>query len=153
METSYFLLPKNLEALKKYSTVLCQNKMDADDLFQDTILKILEGKDKFDGTNPLPWMKTIMKYTFYNTIKYEGLRKTEDLDEDFEIESENYNDSEVRELINTHIPEKLRETFWLFYEGYTYEEIGKKLGIPVGTVKSRIFTARNILKPLKHLYM
>lgn len=154
METSYFFLPENLKALKSYAGSLCQNQMDADDLFQDTMLRILENQEGFrEGTNPLPWMKIVMRNIFYNTCKSKDIRKTEDLIEEDVEEVDPGSDCELREYINTNLNETLREVFWLVYEGYSYKEISEKLGIPEGTVKSRIFTARNILKPLKHLYM
>jgi RNA polymerase sigma-70 factor (ECF subfamily) len=57
---------------------------------------------------------------------------------------------EYRNIIEQirYLPPMYRTPFMLYVDGYKYEEIAEKLGIPVGTVKSRIFTARERLKAM-----
>ena len=60
------------------------------------------------------------------------------------------NPYEYRNIIEQirYLPPMYRTPFMLYVEGYKYEEIAEMLAIPVGTVKSRIFTARERLKAM-----
>ena len=53
--------------------------------------------------------------------------------------------AELKELI-AKLDETLRTPFMLHYRGFKYQEIADQLGLPLGTVKSRIFFARKELK-------
>ena len=46
------------------------------------------------------------------------------------------------------LPDDLRIPFWMAYQGYKYEEISRRLGSPLGTIKSRIFFARRRLQAM-----
>mgnify|MGYP001599048206 FL=1 len=51
------------------------------------------------------------------------------------------------------LPEEIRSTIMLFYaEGFTYKEIAKIMDVPIGTVMSRLYTARQILKRQLSIY-
>ncbi len=50
------------------------------------------------------------------------------------------------ESVLISIPEKYYVPFMMFFEGYKYHEIGEHLGLPEGTVKTRIYTARKLLQ-------
>jgi RNA polymerase sigma-70 factor (ECF subfamily) len=61
-------------------------------------------------------------------------------------------DMVVRDMLRVidNLSDKLKVPFKLSYEGYHYREISEKLGLPEGTVKSRIFKARErIMRKLK----
>ena len=68
-------------------------------------------------------------------------------DSGFESPEASHNAKEIRELINS-FPEEFRKPFTMFIDGYKYTEIADEMGIPVGTVKSRIFFARKRLKEM-----
>jgi len=144
----------NLGSLKRLAYKYTVNQDDADDLFQDTIYKALKYKTKFKmNTNFAGWLYTIMRNTFINNYR----RKTKVLmvgdttNEDFLLNSSSENRpslpinelyyTELQELVN-ELQEEYRTPFQLFVEGYKYDEIKDQLGLPLGTVKSRIFTAR-----------
>ena len=128
-----------------------------EDLTQDTVLRILEFSGNIPEDDFLPWAKRVMKNVFYNTTRYENLRETSDIPEDYDVELYSEDSIEYKSLvkfINLTLSDPQRDCFWLWYEGFSYEEISKKLGIPEGTVKSRISTGRKKLKEaLKILYM
>ncbi|MDX5448669.1 MAG: RNA polymerase sigma factor, partial [Bacteroidota bacterium] len=106
-----------------------------------------------DGTNLKGWLYTIMKNTFINNYRKKKNQNTfvDDTDNRYFInqgvsEKAETTDSIVdQEYIMAQIDTIERnyvEAFMMHYNGYKYEEIAEILGIPLGTVKSRIFLAR-----------
>jgi RNA polymerase sigma-70 factor (ECF subfamily) len=68
------------------------------------------------------------------------------------------NDAELKfirkdlETAISQLPTDLKVTFMLNTEGFKYQEIAEELNIPIGTVKTRIFVARRILRQKLHVY-
>lgn len=150
-------------SLKNFALSLTRNNEDALDLLQDTYVKAISYRTKFeDSTNLKAWLFTIMKNTFINAyrrnVKTRALIvKGDDIALNRAFKQNSYDHSESRlnakEIIQ-HI-EKLEDDykvpFTRYYNGYKYEEIAKELHLPLGTVKSRIFIARKtLMDALKH---
>jgi RNA polymerase sigma factor (sigma-70 family) len=136
---------------------LTNNVEDAKDLIQETALRAYNNKEKFEvGTNFRAWVTTIMRNTFINIYRKKKNRNTTSepadsyvfVNKDNAVDNNAYSNLMLLEL--HHILGKLdliyRKPFLMFYEGYKYEEIASMMGLPVGTVKSRIFFARQKLK-------
>lgn len=133
---------------------LTKSVEDSNDLLQETFFKALKNKDKFqEGTNIKGWLYTIMKNTFINAYRkkknqntfvdetdnkyFLNLKESEkDAKTDAKVDQE-YIMKQINSVEKTYV-----ETFMMYYNGYKYEEIAEILGIPLGTVKSRIFLAR-----------
>jgi RNA polymerase sigma-70 factor (ECF subfamily) len=144
-------------SLKSYALSLTHNLEDAQDLLQDTYLKAIKYRAKFeDSTNLRAWLFTIMKNTFINAYrrntKIKKLVSTGDeiaLNRAFKQNS--YEQSESRINAKAIIKEingltdEYKVPFTRYYNGYKYEEIAHEMNLPLGTVKSRIFLARKIL--------
>jgi RNA polymerase sigma-70 factor (ECF subfamily) len=144
-------------SLKNFALSLTRNTDDALDLLQDTYVKAITYREKFeDSTNLKAWLFTIMKNTFINAyrrnVKTRALIvKGDDIALNRAFKQNSYDHSESRlnakEIIK-HI-EKLDDDykvpFTRYYNGYKYEEIAQEMQLPLGTVKSRIFIARKIL--------
>ena len=145
--------------LRSFALSLTQNQSDSDDLVQDTLHRAMRNLDKYkDGTNFRAWMATIMKNIFINNYRRKTRQNTmlDGLDErtstiidrnHFEINTASSNLSE--ELIVKEIDalkEDLRIPFLMHVDGFKYEEIALQLDVPLGTIKSRIFHARRILR-------
>lgn len=139
-----------------YSLTL--NRDDANDLLQDTSLKVLDNQEKFtDDVNFKGWVMTIMKNIFINHYRQivrnqTVLDVTENLyhlnisqSSGLESPEGQYVTKEISESIN-HFPTDFSKPFSMHVEGYKYEEIAKDMNIPIGTVKSRIFMARKRLQ-------
>lgn len=129
------------------------NKNDADDLASETICKCLSQSKRFDRERDFkPWALTIMHNTFitaYNRRKCVMMRALEDTDIVLSYEHTDQRAS-VRRIFSV-IRECWRksvniECVLLYAEGYDYYEIANKVGIPYGTVKSRIANGRRSLK-------
>lgn len=145
--------------LRGFAMKLIRDKNLADDLFQETALKVFRNRDKFrEDTNFRGWLSTIMKNTFINQFR-KNKRRSELQDTTAEgylfnsVESTNGNEGEVNvqvyELTKVidRLDDNYRVPFMMAYEGYQYDEIQKAMGnLPMGTVKSRIHHARKILK-------
>jgi RNA polymerase sigma-70 factor, ECF subfamily len=152
----------HLDALYRVALRLTGNAADADDLVQETMLKAYRAWDQYEkGTNAKGWLLTILRHAFINEYRRRTRHpETVDLDtiEPFavfgDVQEEDPQgaffdrivDDEVLRAIDA-LPEAFRETLVLSdVEGMSYQEIGRILGIPVGTVKSRLFRARQMLQ-------
>jgi RNA polymerase sigma-70 factor, ECF subfamily len=144
-------------SLQYYAYSLTTNTDDANDLLQDTFLKALTNKDKFDpATNMKAWVYTIMKNTFINNYRKAKRANTiiddsQDLyyinsnQKDHSIDPDShYNHGEIMRAIR-ELDDSQRIPFERHVEGYKYKEIAKELDLPIGTVKSRIFLTRKKL--------
>lgn len=144
--------------MKSFARTLTADEMDAEDLMQDTTLKVLSNREKFvDNVNFKGWVLTIMRNIFINN--YHKLVRTQSV---VDANADAYNvplpsdggentpegSMDIKE-INAAIAAlstTLKEPFSMYVTGYKYHEIADVLGIPLGTVKSRIFLARQELQ-------
>lgn len=150
-------VPVSLEVLQSYrvrlvcfARYLGSQRADAEDLAQDTILKAWANRGQFRaGSNLKAWLFTILRNHALSVRRHEML-----LDKVapwvspqswVECHGASFIDAgiladRVLELNSSH-----REIIEQFSTGKPYEEIAAELGVPVGTVKSRIFRAREAL--------
>ena len=158
------LLP-HADALKTFAYHLTTNDEDANDLVQETYLKAYRFIDKYqEGTNPKAWLFKILKNAYINeyrkkskrptTTDFEEITAYHDSDDDritgyMDLREEIFHymmGDEVTTAINA-LPLDFRTVILLCdIEGFTYEEIAKIIDVPIGTVRSRLFRARNMLK-------
>lgn len=144
--------------LLNFAFLLTSNKDDAYDLLQDTTLKVLANQDKYvENVNFKGWVFTIMRNIFINNYRKSVrnntmLDKTEDLvylnlpqDSGIETPEGSIAVHEITELIK-RFPKNYRVPFVMHLSGYKYTEIAERTGLPLGTVKSRIFFARQKLQ-------
>jgi RNA polymerase sigma-70 factor, ECF subfamily len=152
----------HLDVLYRVALRLTGNRSDADDLVQETMLKAYRAWDQYEqGTNAKAWLLTILRHAFINEYR-RRIRHPETVDidaiEPFAVFSEVQDedpqgaffdrivDDEVLRAID-QLPEAFRETLVLSdVEGMSYQEIAGILGVPIGTVKSRLFRARQLLQ-------
>ena len=140
--------------LLNFAYMLTSNRDDAYDLLQDTTLTALDNSDKYvENTNFKGWVFTIMRNIFINNYRRVArsatvIDQTEDLyhlnlSQDSGIDSPegSFAAQEITAAIN-ECPEKYRVPFSMHVAGYKYNEIADEMGLPLGTVKSRIFFAR-----------
>lgn len=152
----------HLDSLYRVALRLTGDPSQAEDLVQDTMLKAFRAWSQYrPGTNARGWLLTILRNTFINLYRR---RKREPVAMDLEaaepqaiFRPAEENDPEgsffsrivdekVLEAIDA-LPTEFREVLVLSdMEGLSYAEIADALGIPVGTVKSRLFRARRQLQ-------
>jgi RNA polymerase sigma-70 factor (ECF subfamily) len=140
---------------------LTQNPQEADDLLQETYLKALKGFASFQqGTNFRAWMYRILRNTFSTSRTGLNLKMTEPLDwEDGPTTPADTATPEtlllaradrqaVQEALE-RLPVPFREVILLCdMEEMSYQEIAEAVGIPVGTVMSRLSRARKAMRGL-----
>ena len=162
MENNIRIRLKEIEHfLLAFSLKLTRNEFDKNDLYQDTILRIIVNAEKFaPGTNFKAWASTIMRNIFINNYRK---KKRQPTNFDFTVNDsylnsgrnaiENNGETKMayKELLQmvSRLPEVFKRPFWMLYQGYKYQEIAEEMNAPVGTIKSRIFFAR---KKLKEIY-
>lgn len=145
MKSFRTMVAESTERLMRYAMTLCGNRMDAEDLTQETILRMLTREDQFEmGTNFEGWSIVVMKSTFLRIEKAEKLRRTDDIDTCYRVMSDNSTDSgfDMKSYFDI-LPEPQRKCIKMITDGYKYQEIADIMNIPIGTVKSRINHARS----------
>ncbi|MBQ4282700.1 MAG: sigma-70 family RNA polymerase sigma factor [Lachnospira sp.] len=135
---------------------LCANRDDADDLYQDTWIKVVKNIDSYDTSKEFePWLTRICVNTYRNGLRrlmkspiFNGFAN----DDEKQAVIENVKSPEATDYSYLHeaidkLPEKLRVTVILFYfKDMDVAATSATLGIPEGTVKSRLNKARKLLK-------
>ncbi len=146
------------EALFSFALKLARNYQDAQDLFQNASLRAYRYRNRFEfGTNFKSWMATIMRNTLITQYrKNRKLRISSQPVESYTFAIENRNAignsgeqnllmEELRLYVHK-LKDLYRIPFTMHYQGYEYKEIADCLDVPIGTVKSRLNTARSMLK-------
>jgi RNA polymerase sigma factor (sigma-70 family) len=156
----------HINSMYNFAFRLTMDEDDANDLVQDTYLKAFRFISSFEqGTNAKAWLFRILKNSFINDYRK---RSKEPSKVDYQDVETTYNSEEaaetsqtvdlraeaVQDLIGDEVanalnalPVDFRTVIILCdIEGFTYEEMAKILDIPIGTVRSRLHRARNLLK-------
>jgi RNA polymerase sigma factor (sigma-70 family) len=128
----------------------------ADEIIQETWLRLLRGIVRLrDPTKLVPWMFGIARHVMIDRLrqKYKQEAFLENAIDDLKTSAEDAGDSERRDdianvldkLENLAMPQ--RELLTLYYlDELSIDEVAQVIGVPVGTVKSRLYHARNNLK-------
>ena len=161
----------HIDSMYNFAFRLTFDEDDAKDLVQDTFLKSYRFINSFqEGTNAKAWLFRILKNSFINDFRKKSKEPTK---VDYQ-EVEGYYNSEkanstittdlridtIKDMMGDEISNALNSLAVDFrtviilcdVEGFTYEEMAKILDIPIGTVRSRLHRARNLLKEKLHSY-
>jgi RNA polymerase sigma-70 factor (ECF subfamily) len=152
---------EHLDALYSFALKLSRARDDAEDLVSDTMLRAFERWEQYHlGTNIRAWLFTILYHVFVSRKRRIDAREVQQPDEPdgwgvFEAVGEldpegrfydSFLDDEVTRAIDA-LPEEYRSAVILSdLQGLRYAEIAGVLGVPEGTVKSRLFRGRRILQ-------
>lgn len=153
-----FLDPLYATALR-----LTRNRSDAEDLVQDTFVKAFRFADRYQrGTNLKAWLYTILHNTWRNRVR-DASREAVDVDSELVEEAASLPGGSaaldtperilLRETLDADLqgaldglPAAFRQAVWLRdVEEFSYAEIAEMLGVPIGTVMSRISRGRRLL--------
>ena len=135
---------------------LCGSSFEAEDLYQDTWLQVLRNIDKYDRSRPFePWLTRICVNLYRNRLlrlsrspiqQQFASQETKELVLNSVAAPEKEDYSDLHAAID-RLPDKLRLTVILYYfQEMDVAAVSQVLGVPVGTVKSRLNRARNQLK-------
>jgi RNA polymerase sigma-70 factor (ECF subfamily) len=163
------LLLDQLDALWSYALVLTRRGNEADDLLQESLTRAFERFRLFDHSLSFKaWMFTIMRHTYIDGLRKRNVRAFEERGEwlfggsEPDLSAENplcatpldpeailtrqESLERLREAIE-HLPDDMREVVELRdVEGLSYREIAVIIKRPMGTVMSRLYRGRNLLR-------
>jgi RNA polymerase sigma factor (sigma-70 family) len=155
----------HIKSMYNFGFRLTLDRDDAKDLVQDTYLKAYRFIESFQkGTNAKAWLFRILKNSFINDYRkkskepnkvdyqeVETYYNSEEVDRqitpDLRVESlNNMIGDEISNALNSLDVDFKTVIILCDLEGFKYEEMAKILDIPIGTVRSRLHRARNLLK-------
>lgn len=161
------LVLEHLDMLHAVALRLTRNSADAEDLTQNTVVKALRFHDKFkEGTYIKAWLLTILRNTFINEyrrkarrpahVELSGTEAAEDAgpDPDVPLEPREGSREDLMELLDDQVkeaiealPEDFRGAVIMAdLEDKSYKEIAEAMGCPLGTVMSRLYRGRKLLR-------
>jgi RNA polymerase sigma-70 factor (ECF subfamily) len=152
------LFLRYLDAASNLARWIVQHDQDAQDIVQDAYIRSFKGFHRFRGWNPRAWYLTITRNTAYDWLnRHAAEEKLIPFDEEKhaniilmkEPEQDLVFDErkERLQIALERLPLEFREVIVLYeLEGLSYKELAATLGIPIGTVMSRLSRTRQRLK-------
>ena len=147
-----------IPVLLRVARSLTGSTADAEDLVQDTLLRAFRAIDSFDGQHPRAWLLTILRNSSHNEWRKKRPIYVDDwnlISQDnpaFEAElPQSAEESVLSSIVNPDLlqavnalDERYRSTLLLIdVDGFSYAECAEILGVPLGTVMSRLSRARS----------
>ncbi|MFM0501455.1 RNA polymerase sigma factor [Paraburkholderia caffeinilytica] len=154
------MLPPLLPRLWAFALRISGDQHDAEDLVQRACLRALERAHQLQpGTAPLSWMFSIVQSTWINELRARSVRSRSGMDWDDEFletvadpvartPEQHVMDGQIVSAVQ-RLPEAQRVVMLLVgVEGLSYNEAAEALGVPVGTIMSRLSRARQAIGAL-----
>lgn len=151
-----------VEVLLRVALTLTRHEADAEDLVQDTLIRAFRACDRFDGAHPRAWLLTILRNTHLNRLRVRRLDLLEDAEWDRlavtswpgvapqvspeeQVMHDVFDDLVERAL--NELPPVYGDAIRLVdLDGLSYLEAAGVLGVPVGTVMSRLHRGRRRIR-------
>ena len=156
-----YVVPE-IEVLYRVARSITRNPTDAEDLVQDTMLRAYKAILRFDGRHPRAWLLTIMRNAQINRVRRKRPELLRDPDSAMErLADEDSGDVGPEGVVDATfdaavenavgaLPDKFRAVVELVdIQGLSYQEAADALGVPTGTIMSRLHRARTRIR--KHL--
>jgi RNA polymerase sigma-70 factor (ECF subfamily) len=141
--------------LRRYARALTRDEAAADDLVQECLVRALAKQHLFQGGNLRAWLFTVLHNQYVNQVRRavrEGAVVTISETEPSLARGANQGSRlELRDLDRglARLPEEQRAVILLIgLEGMSYEEAAEIVGVPVGTIRSRLSRGREMLRRL-----
>ncbi|MEZ5168524.1 MAG: sigma-70 family RNA polymerase sigma factor [Acidimicrobiales bacterium] len=157
-----YVVPE-IEVLYRVARSITRNPTDAEDLVQDTMLRAYRAILRFDGRHPRAWLLTIMRNAQINRVRRKRPELLRDPDTTMErLAAEDGDDPGPEDQVVDReydaalvealdaLPEKFRSVVELVdVQGLSYQEAADIMGVPTGTIMSRLHRARTRIR--RHL--
>ena len=156
MSDFHYRLEEQIPRLRRYARALTRDVNRADDLVQDTLVRALAKQHLWqEGTNLRAWLFTLMHNQHVNDVRRAnregGNIDVEDVSAVLVANTDPTASRQLRELERAlaRLPLEQRESILLVgLEGLRYDEAAAVLGVPIGTVRSRLSRGREALRKL-----
>src|SRR6516162_11158490 len=150
------LLKMEIPRLRRYARALTRDPSRADDLVQSCLVRAIAKKHLWQpGTDLRAWLFTILHNQHVNDVRRsvrEGVSiPVEDVAPSLTVPADTGASLQLRDLERAlaRLPDEQRQVILLVgLEGMRYEEVATVLGIPIGTVRSRLSRGRDMLREL-----
>ncbi len=152
-----YVLPE-VEVLLRVARTMTRHQAEAEDLVQDTLVRAFRGISGFDGRYPRAWLLTILRNTHINRNRRRRPELLRDPDATFdrlastassdraESAVEDAIDSEIVAALDTLSDDFRRVVELVDIDGLSYAEAAHAIGVPLGTVMSRLHRARSRIR-------
>lgn len=152
-----YVVPE-IEVLLRVARTIVSRPADAEDLVQETLLRAFRGVDAFDGRHPRAWLLTIMRNAHVNSVRRRRPELLDDPDAELDRGAHDPADGPEEVVVGaafdavvadalTALPGKFGTVVTLVdVDGLSYAEAAEALGVPVGTVMSRLHRARGRIR-------
>jgi len=146
-----------LTVLLHVARTMTVREHDAEDLVQDTLLRAYNAIDRFDGSHPRAWLFTIMRNAQVNRTRRRRPELLDDPNGTDDIASGDATSPQklveerlfieaVQAALGKLPPRMVQVVELIDFDGLTYPEAAEALGVPVGTVMSRLHRARRKIR-------
>jgi RNA polymerase sigma-70 factor (ECF subfamily) len=149
-----------MEVLYRVALTLTRHPADAEDLVQDTLIRAFRAADRFDGRHPRAWLLTILRRTHLNRVRKrtpllladgsDAGRTLEELGPTLPSSEEVALSREFEPVVAralADLPAEFRAVIDLVdLQGLSYAQTAETLGVPTGTVMSRLHRARQRIR-------
>jgi RNA polymerase sigma factor (sigma-70 family) len=148
---------QHLNSVFNFARWLTRNDQDAEDIVQEAYLRAFKSYHGFRGGDARPWLLTIVRNVYHTSVQRNPVGRLVDFDEDLvsagpfsanpeEILLQNSSRVLFRKALET-LPTHSREVLILReLEGMSYKQLSIVVGVPTGTVMSRLSRARAQLR-------
>ncbi len=143
--------------LRRFARSLCGDAALADDLVQDCIERALRRQHLYDSERPLrPWLYTILRNIFISGLRRDYrstvIKTVEELEEyegaTLPDQEDQLSVSLIVEALDLLSPQQREVTVLVGLEEMSYRDVAEIIGIPIGTVMSRLSRARKLLQDI-----
>jgi len=138
-----------LPSLRRYARQLSRDQGDGDDLVQETMARAWAARTRFQpGTNFRAWLFRILRNLFLTNRRRDGrsVSWNPDIDDDRLVTPADQESgvmlADLDAALDSITPGQAEALVLVTQEGLSYEEAAVRLGVPMGTVRSRVFRAR-----------
>ena len=147
------LLVEEIPALRRYARALCRDQTEADDLVQESLLRAVSRRKLWLSHKGMrPWLFTILHNLFVNAVR-RGVKSPlvtmPERIEDTAVSSEDAGElctlSDFENALQRLTPEQREVLLLVGVEQMSYKQVARIVGVPKGTVMSRLSRARSYL--------
>jgi RNA polymerase sigma-70 factor (ECF subfamily) len=147
----YQLIVPYIPNLRRYARALIGDREGADDLVQDTLERAVRKFHLWKPGDLRAWLFSIMHNVFVNQLKARRVAYEVEIDDSIPAPMSSVTGTDLMDLdraLTALSPDQREVVLLVALEDMTYAEVGRALGIPIGTVMSRLSRARDKLRKL-----